>query len=166
MADHLDDSHRRIADLAAPDGAYAVVDADTGERPVPLKGKSFPSPDAAEAALDLAREYRAALREWGSNLPERRLTACETTGDLPSLDRSEDETERRRRAGPKRRAARRSRRAARPKGFVTLDGDGDEEWLRIAGAPLVRIRRDGKPVDDDAVARQLRSASRRLRSNR
>ncbi|WP_132060701.1 DUF7552 domain-containing protein [Halorussus amylolyticus] len=149
MTDSLDHLHDRIDDLAAPDGDFYVACADTGRRPVPLKGTSFGSPDDAERAADLAREYREALREVDPYLDERRLAVYEDIGDVPTLDVSKASSVR------ERIARYRPRRNSRPRKSAVLTGATDREWIRMEGAPIVRIARDGEPLDDAAIALQL-----------
>lgn len=81
MPDRLEDLHRRIDDLTDPDGDFSVVCPLSGKRPVPVKGKSFPSADAAEDAVDLVREYRTVLREVDPHLECLPIAAVEETAE-------------------------------------------------------------------------------------
>lgn len=135
MADRLETLRRQIDALTDPDGDFAVVCPLSGKRPVPVRGASFPSPTAAEEAVGLVCEYRRLLREVDPYLENIPVVATETPTATLAANR-----------GP----------AAAPEGSVTLSGDADGEWLAADESLLVRIRRDGKPLDDDSVARQLR----------
>ncbi|WP_435178299.1 DUF7552 domain-containing protein [Halorussus sp. AFM4] len=146
MPDRLEALSSRIDELTDPDGGFAVVCPLSGKRPVPVRGASFPSADAAEAAVELVLEYRDLLREVDPHLESIPVVASETGADPLALDDASDSL-------------------GRPSGSVTVSGDGDGEWLRMDDAPVVHVRRNGELLDDDAVARQLRSklTRRRLR---
>lgn len=144
MADSLATIRREIADRATEDGDFYVACADTDSQPTPLTGRRFPSASVAEEAADLARAYRATLRESDPELPERRLSVYEASGDSPTLVSTRERVPGQRANG-----------LPRTSRTVTLSGDGDHEWLRMDNAPLVFVRRDGEPLPDDAVERQL-----------
>jgi hypothetical protein len=144
MADSLDALRRRIADRATEDGDYYVACADTDAQPAPLTSHRFPSETAAEEAAELARAYRVTLRESDPELPERRLSVYEASGDSLTLVSTRERV-----------AGQRANGLPRTSRSVTLSGDGDREWLRMDNAPLVFVRRDGEPLPDDAVERQL-----------
>jgi len=60
----LREIRQHIERLASDDGAYYVVCARSGERPVPVAGQRFATrPDAADAA-QATEQYRAALRRY------------------------------------------------------------------------------------------------------
>lgn len=144
MADSLDAIRRRIADRATENGDFYVACADTDAQPAPLTDRRFPSEIVAEEAADLARAYRATLRESDSELPERRLSVYEASGDSLTIVSTRERVEGKRANG-----------LPRTSRSVTLSGEGDGEWLRMDNAPLVYVRRDGEPLPDDAVERQL-----------
>jgi hypothetical protein len=65
----LREIRQHIERLASDDGAYYVVCARSGERPVPVAGQRFATrPDAADAA-QATEQYRAALRRYDPRLP-------------------------------------------------------------------------------------------------
>ena len=146
MSDSLDAIRRELADLADEDGDFYVACADTDERPAPLSGRRFPSEAAASEAAELARSYREVLRESDPELPEHRLSVYERADEAPSLVSTRE------RAGGLRENG-----LPRTSRSVTLSGDCESEWLRMDNAPLVHVRRDGEPLPDDAVERQLDS---------
>ncbi|UPV73686.1 hypothetical protein M0R89_14205 [Halorussus limi] len=146
MPDSLDAIRGRIDRRADESGDFYVACAETDERPAPLTGRRFPTEAAASEAADLARAYREALRESDPELPERRLSVYELTDDPPTLVSTR-----------KRAAGRRDNGLPRTSRSVTLSGDCESEWLRMDNAPLVHVRRDGEPLPDDAVERQLDS---------
>jgi hypothetical protein len=137
MVDRLETLHRRIDALTDADGEYAVVCPRSGKRPVPVRTASFGSPTDAEAAADLVVEYRELLRQVDPHLECIPVVACEAGADPLALADSERDTAS---AGP-----------------VVLSGDRDGEWLAVGGAPVVEMRRDGAPLDDASVSRQLPS---------
>jgi len=144
MAAPLDRLREQIDERAAEDGDFYVACADTGRRPTPLAGRRFPSEAAAREAADRAATYRALLRESDPELPEYRLTVYEAPSDAPTLVSTRE-----RASGHRENGLPRSSRS------VTLSGDDEREWLRMDNAPLVHVRHDGEPLDDDAIARQL-----------
>lgn len=178
MADSLETLHRKIDDLTDPDGEYAVVCSLSGKHPVPVRGMSFPTPEVAEEAVDLVVKYRTLLRDVDPHLENVPIVVCEQTADPLSLDASEAWAARERMSRGRGRDASESdesassERPANGRGrpwsqgdspenvhestaTVTLSGDGDEEWLRLTGAPVVRVREDGEPVDDAVVGLEL-----------
>ncbi|WP_135830443.1 DUF7552 domain-containing protein [Halorussus halobius] len=148
MADRLETLQRTLDDLTDPDGEYAVVCPLSGKRPVPVRGQSFPSPAAAEAAADLVVEYRSLLREVDPHLENVPVVARDEAA--APLDASEQRSARRDRADA---SAGASDRGEDP--TVRLSGESDDEWLRVTGAPVVRIREDGEPLDDAVVGLAL-----------
>ncbi|NHN58854.1 MULTISPECIES: hypothetical protein [Halorussus] len=82
----LRDLRERIADRHDDDGRYYVNCARTGERPVPVSGKRFPSREAAVEAAELAAEYRAELRRYDPRLPHYDLVVSESPGAAGPLD--------------------------------------------------------------------------------
>ncbi|UPV73688.1 hypothetical protein M0R89_14215 [Halorussus limi] len=161
MTDSLEHLRERITDLTDPDGDFVVVCPLSGKCPVPVRGETFPSADAAEEAVDLVCEYRRVLREVDPHLENIPIVATERTADPLALDaheRSERGGGAERSAETARRSRTRRARARRTTGrSVSLSGDGDGEWLRMENAPLVHVRRDGELLDDETVSRQLRS---------
>ena len=146
MADSLASIRRRIADLCDDDGDFYVACADTDDCPAPLTGRRFPSEEAAREAADLARTYRADLRESDPDLPEHRLSVYELSGESLTLVSTRERV-----------AGLRDNGLPRTSRSVMLSGDGEREWLRMDNAPLVHVRSDGEPLPDDAVERQLDS---------
>ena len=138
------DLRQRIEELAADDGRFRVACARTGERPTPVTSCRFPTREAAASAAALASEYREALREVDPDLPERDLEAYAASDDPVTLVSTRE------RAG-----GRRENGLPRTSRSVTLTGEGEREWLRMDNAPLVHIRREGEPLDDAAIERQL-----------
>lgn len=136
MTDRLEHLHQQIDDLTDPDGDFAVVCPSSGKRPVPVRGESFPSAEAAEEAVELVREYRTLLREVDPHLENIPIVAAETGADPLALDDD---------SGSLGRASR----------SISLSGEGDGEWLRMDDAPVVHVRRDGELLPDGSVARQL-----------
>lgn len=137
MPDSLEALHHQIEDLTDPDGDFAVVCSRSGKRPVPVRGQSFPTAAAAEEAVDLVVEYRELLREVDPYLENIPIVACERDSDLLAMNAD----------GAMRLSA----------DSVTLSGDAESEWLRMEGAPVVRVREEGELVDDAAVERQLQA---------
>lgn len=164
MPDRLEDLHRKIADLTDPNGDFSVVCPLNGKRPVPVKGRSFPSADAAEDALDLVREYRSVLREVDPHLENLPLAAVEEVAEPLQLKFDSERASRRRFSddrdqtsnwrAPSERAYSHGN-GRQPSQSITLSGDGEHEWLRIDDAPVVTVREDGEPLGDGAVERQL-----------
>jgi hypothetical protein len=146
MADSLATLRRQIAERATDDGSFYVACADTGARPQPLTDERFPTEDAAEEAADLVRAYREILRETDPELPECRLSVYEASGDPLTLVSTRESADGQRENG-----------LPRTSRSVTLSGEGEREWLRMDNAPLVHVRRDGEPLPDDAIERQLDS---------
>jgi hypothetical protein len=144
MADSPESIRRQIADKATDDGDFYVACADTDTQPAPLIDRRFPSESVAEEAADLARAYRATLRESDPGLPERRFSVYEASEESLTVVSTRERAEGRRANG-----------LPRTSRSVTLSGEGDHEWLRMDNAPLVFVRRDGEPLPDDAVERQL-----------
>ncbi|NHN58779.1 MULTISPECIES: hypothetical protein [Halorussus] len=142
MPDRLEPLRSRIDELTDPDGDFAVVCPLSDKRPVPVRGASFPSADAAETAVGLVREYREVLREVDPHLEAIPIVASEVGADPLTLDGA-------------------SECLGRSSGSVTVSGEGDGEWLRMDDAPVVHVRRDGELLDDDAVTRQLRAKLKR-----
>jgi hypothetical protein len=136
MTDRLEHLHQRIDDLTDPDGDFAVVCPVSGKRPVPVRGERFSSADAAEAAVELVREYRTVLREVDPHLESIPIVAVQTAVDPLALDGE-------------------SGSLGRPSRSVSLSGEDDGEWLRMDDAPVVHVRRNGELLDDGTVFRQL-----------
>jgi len=160
MTDSLETLRERITDLTDPDGDFAVVCPLSGKCPVPVRGESFASADAAEEAVDLVTEYRTLLREVDPHLENIPIVAVERTADPLALEASErsERADGRERAGETARGVR-TRRTGTGRA-VSLSGERDDEWLRMENAPLVHVRRDGELLDDETVSRQLRSELR------
>ena len=77
VGDTLSDIRTRIEELAATGGAYCVVCARTGTRPVPVVGRRFPDRASAAEAAEIAATYRATLRRWDPRAPCYDFIACE-----------------------------------------------------------------------------------------
>lgn len=60
--------------------------ARTGERPVPVAGKRFPTRETAVAAAELAAEYRTELRRYDPRLPHYDLVVSEEPGSDGPVD--------------------------------------------------------------------------------
>ncbi|ADE04707.1 DUF7551 domain-containing protein [Haloferax volcanii] len=65
----LRDIRAEIRSLACSDGDYAVVCGRTGSPPGAAAGQRFPGRRAAGEAVELTRDYRAALRRYDPNSP-------------------------------------------------------------------------------------------------
>jgi hypothetical protein len=157
MTDSLETLRERITDSTDPDGDFAVVCPLSGKCPVPVRGESFPSADAAEAAVDLVIDYRTLLREVDPHLENVPIVAVRRTAEPLALDARErsDRADEMRCADE---TARRIRTRRTDTGLsVSLSGEGDDEWLRMENAPVVHVRRDGELLDDETVSQQLRS---------
>ncbi|WP_137286833.1 DUF7552 domain-containing protein [Halorussus salinisoli] len=146
MVDSLDSIRKQIGDLASDDGEFYVACAETDECPAPLTGRRFPTEEAANEATALAREYRATLRESDPDLPEHRLAVYEKSGGPLTMVSTRE-----------RAAGQRENGLPRTSRSVMVSGEGEREWLRMDNAPLVHVRRDGEPLPDDAIERQLDS---------
>ncbi|MFC7080571.1 DUF7552 domain-containing protein [Halorussus caseinilyticus] len=146
MVDSLDAIRQKIGDLASEDGDFYVACAETDDCPAPLTGRRFPTEAAADEAADLAREYRATLRESDPDLPHHRLAVYERSGGPLTFVSTRERT-----------AGQRENGLPRTSRSVVVSGDGEREWLRMDNAPLVHVRQDGEPLPDDAIERQLDS---------
>jgi hypothetical protein len=154
MSDSLEALHEQIGNLADPDGGFVVVCPLSGKRPVPVRGKSFPSAASAETAVDLVVAYRHRLGEFDPHLENIPVVACERDADpftladpLPLADFCSGETSSSASASSSTSAS----------SSVTLFGDGEDAWLRMDDAPVVRVREDGTLLSDDAIERQLQA---------
>jgi len=67
----------RIEALASPGEEYYVVCGRTGERPVPVAGRSFPDRETAAEAAQTASAYRGLLREYDPEAPVYDFIACQ-----------------------------------------------------------------------------------------
>lgn len=146
MADSLATLRDEIAEIATDDGDYYIACAETDECPAPVTDHRFSSEEAAKEAVDLAQTYRETLRESDPDLPECRLSVYEAAGDSLTLVSTRERTGDQRENG-----------LPQTSRSVTLSGSGEHEWLRMDNAPLVHVRRDGEPLPDDAIERQLDS---------
>lgn len=163
MADRLETLQTKLDDLTHPDGEYAVVCPLSGKRPVPVRGTSFPTPDAAESAADLVVEYRKLLREVDPHLEHIPVAACAEAAEPLTLDASGRRVGRDRAERDHARRGRRDDSGATTtrasdrddSATVTLSGASDGEWLRLTDAPVVRVREDGEPLDDAVVGLEL-----------
>ncbi|WP_254762362.1 DUF7551 domain-containing protein [Natrinema marinum] len=66
-----------IERLASDDGAFSVVGARSGERPVPVAGHRFATRTAAVEAARATEQYRAALRRYDPQVPFYDPIVCE-----------------------------------------------------------------------------------------
>ncbi|MDS0476094.1 hypothetical protein [Natrinema sp. 1APR25-10V2] len=66
-----------IERLASDDGAFYVVGARSGERPVPVTGHRFATRAAAAEAARATEQYRAALRRYDPKVPFYDPIVCE-----------------------------------------------------------------------------------------
>ncbi|AEH36141.1 DUF7551 domain-containing protein [Halopiger xanaduensis] len=71
----------RIEQIASEDGEFYVVCARSGERPVPVAGKRFPTREAAVDAVRATEQYRAALRRYDPQLPFYDPVVCQVGRD-------------------------------------------------------------------------------------
>jgi hypothetical protein len=75
----------RIDSLACEDGAYYLVCARTGVRPVPVDSERFPDRERARAAARAAEQYRDILRRHDPRLPVHDIIVCEETNPTPKV---------------------------------------------------------------------------------
>ncbi|WP_433630755.1 DUF7552 domain-containing protein [Halomicrococcus sp. NG-SE-24] len=146
MDETLRAARSEIEELAVEDGEFCVACAETGERPPPVTGARFANADDARRAAALAREYRDGLREHDPDLPRHRFVVSESAARSLQFAGVRERTDDTRANG-----------LPRTSRSVVAAGDGEGEWLRMANAPLVHLTRNGDPVGDDAVGRQLDS---------
>ncbi|WP_227354593.1 DUF7552 domain-containing protein [Haladaptatus salinisoli] len=146
MDETLRRTRREIERLAVENGRFSVACADTGERPMPITGARFETDEDAHRAAELAREYRDALREHDRDVPRYRFVVNEEPPRPLQMASVRERT-----SGTRANGLPRTRR------LVTLAGDGGGEWIEMENAPIVHLSRDGGPVGDDAVSRQLDS---------
>ncbi|GAB3666839.1 DUF7551 domain-containing protein [Halopiger thermotolerans] len=83
----LREIREQIEQLASDSGEYYVVCARSGERPVPVAGKRFPTREAAVEAVRATEQYRAALRRYDPQLPFYDPVVCQE-GQDPATDRA------------------------------------------------------------------------------
>ncbi|WP_227378536.1 DUF7551 domain-containing protein [Haladaptatus halobius] len=74
----LRDIRQEIEHLSVDGASYFIRCARTGDRPVPVGGTRFATRTAAEKAVRLAYQYRAALRQYDNRVPYYDLIVCET----------------------------------------------------------------------------------------
>lgn len=77
----LREIRERIEQLASDGGEYYIVCGRSGERPVPVAGKRFPSREAAVDAVEATEQYRAALRRYDPQLPFYDPVVCQEGRD-------------------------------------------------------------------------------------
>lgn len=82
----LRDLRQRIEARHEDGGRYYVSCARTGERPVPVAGRRFPTRETATRAAELATEYRAELRCYDPRLPHYDLVVSEGPGPGGPMD--------------------------------------------------------------------------------
>ncbi|SIR04648.1 hypothetical protein SAMN05421858_1234 [Haladaptatus litoreus] len=148
MDDILRQTRREIESLAVESGhgRFSVLCAETGECPMPITGKQFKDHDDASRAVELAREYRDALREHDPEIPQYRFVVTEEPARPLQMAGVREQT-----SGTRANGLPQTQRS------VTVASDGNGEWLTMDNAPLVHLARDCGPVGDDAVGRQLDS---------
>ncbi|WP_049924143.1 DUF7551 domain-containing protein [Halopiger djelfimassiliensis] len=73
----LREIRHRIEQLATDDGDYYVICGRTGEFPVPVAGKRFPTRKAAADAARATEQYRAALRRYDPQAPFYEPIVCQ-----------------------------------------------------------------------------------------
>lgn len=79
----------RIESLATTGGAYYLVCAHSGERPIPADGLRFPDPETARTAARATKEYRCLLRRYDSRLPRRDVVVARTSSRGPKTGHTE-----------------------------------------------------------------------------
>jgi hypothetical protein len=77
----------RIEALASADGAFYLVCARTGDRPVPSTGMCFETRETARRAARAVEQYRAALRRYDPQFPHHDVIVCQDDGLRESADR-------------------------------------------------------------------------------
>ena len=135
-----------VAALQSAEGDFVVSCRESGIRPEPVTDARFDSHSDAQQACDAARRYRDAMRTLDPSLSQYDLVVSpvdETPLEVASV---REQTGRRRANGLP--ASRRT---------VTLAGTGSDEWLRVENGPVVHFTGPDSLLDDEVIARQLRS---------
>ncbi|MFD1564252.1 hypothetical protein ACFR99_11905 [Haloarchaeobius amylolyticus] len=135
-----------VASLRRTDGGFVVSCRESGIRPEPVTDARFDSHGDAQQACAAARRYRDAMRTLDPSLSRYDLVVSpidETALEVASV---REQTDRRRANGLP--ASRRT---------VTLAGSGSDEWLRVENGPVVHFTGPDSLLDDEVIARQLRS---------
>jgi len=136
----------RIDSLAAPDGEFCVVCAETGICPTPVTDRRFESYEDAEAACTAARAYQSALADIDPTLEEYDLLASAVGERSVQFASAKEVVDHDRPHG-----------LPRAEANVTLAGDGYDEWLCVENAPVVHLTGPDALLDDEFVSRQLDS---------
>jgi len=135
-----------VAALRSTDGGFVVSCRESGIRPAPVTDARFDTHADAQRACDAAHRYRDAMRTLDPSLSRYDLVVSpidETALEVASV---RELTDRRRANGLP--ASRRT---------VTLAGTGSDEWLRVENGPVVHFTGPDSLLDDEVIARQLRS---------
>lgn len=147
-ASEIEAARERVADLACDDGddgdTFQVACTRTGARPEPVAGREFATVADAEAAADAARRYRDALRALDPALPDYDFAVYETGPEPLQVASVRERT-----------ADRRENGLPRCHQSVTVAGARDDEWLRVENCPVIHVRTDADPLDDEVIGRQL-----------
>ena len=135
-----------VAALRSADGDFVVACRESGIRPEPVTDARFDSHSDAQRACDAARRYRDAMRTLDPSLSRYDLVVSPVDEAGLEVASVRERTGRRRANGlPE------SRRT------VTLAGTGSDEWLRVENGPVVHFTGPDSLLDDEVIARQLRS---------
>lgn len=135
-----------VSSLRSTDGGFVVSCRESGIRPAPITDARFDTHGDAQRACDAARRYRDAMRTLDPSLPRYDLIVSpldETSLEVASV---REQTNQRRSNGLP--ASQRT---------VTLAGTGSDEWLRVENGPVVHFTGPDSLLDDEVIARQLRS---------
>jgi hypothetical protein len=73
----LAELRERVDALASADGAFYLVCARTGARPVPAAGRRFAARATARSAARAVERYRATLRRYDPRVPSHDVIVCQ-----------------------------------------------------------------------------------------
>ncbi|MEF8856053.1 MAG: hypothetical protein V5A16_01385 [Haloplanus sp.] len=80
----------RIEALASAEGAYYLVCARTGHRPVPTAGLRFDDREAARSAAHAVERYRATLRRYDPRVPYHDVIVSQDDAELAATPGTDD----------------------------------------------------------------------------
>ena len=135
-----------VASLRSADGGFVVSCRESGIRPEPVTDARFDSHGDAQRACDAARRYRDAMQTLDPSLSRYDLVVSPIDQTALEVASVRERTDQRRANGLP--ASQRT---------VTLAGTGSDEWLRVENGPVVHFTGPDSLLDDEVVARQLRS---------
>jgi hypothetical protein len=91
----LADLRGHVESLSSDDGAFFLVCARTGDRPVPAAGRRFDGRATARSAARAVERYRSTLRRYDPRVPHYDVIVCQDTphgSSVDGADRSADRT--------------------------------------------------------------------------